>query len=186
MNAYGWRCAIYYTSFEDEVLGWAEHEGEYGSGEFHSYRKKVDAYLQDYENDLVVHKLRFNKELTPHDCKHLEHVLWDELGSEDDYRKAFGDEPLLKLVAGLVGLDQTAANALFSEFINDQSLDSHQLEFVQRIVRHIVANGYLEKSTLNEHPFTRHGSLIDLFEGRIDVAQEIVKRIDQLNGRVAI
>jgi type I restriction enzyme R subunit len=177
---------LYYTSFTDEVLGETEHAGEYGSDEFQSYRKKVDAYLRDYENDLVVHKLRFNKELTEHDCRHLEHVLWEELGSEADYRREFGDEPLLKLVAGMVGLDMSAANALFSEFINDQTLDGNQLEFVQRIVRHIVANGYIEKSALNEHPFTRHGTLIDLFEGKVDVVQEIVKRIDQLNGRVAI
>lgn len=177
---------IYYTSFEDEVLAVNENAGEYGSGEFHSYRKKVNAYLLDHENDLVVHKLRFNKELTEHDYKHLENVLWSELGSEEDYHQAFGDEPLLMLVAGMVGLDITAANELFSEFINDQSLDGNQLEFVQLVVNHIVANGFIDKSELNQHPFTRHGSIISLFDGKVEVAQKIVKLIDQLNNRVAI
>ena len=180
------KTGIYYTSFEDEVLAVAENPGEYGSEEFHSYRKKVDAYLRDHENDLVVHRLRFNKELTEQDYKHLENVLWNDLGSEDDYHREFGDAPLLKLVAGMVGLDIAAANDLFSEFISDQTLDSNQLEFVQLIVNYIVAHGFIEKSAFNEHPFTRHGTLIDLFDGKIDVAQEIFKRIDQLNARVAI
>jgi len=180
------KTGLYYTSFKDEVLAMNENAGEYGSGEFKSYRKKVDAYLRDHENDLVVHKLRYNKELTEHDYKHLESVLWSDLGSEEDYHREFGDMPLLKLVAGMVGLDATAANDLFSEFINDQTLDGNQLEFVQLIVKHIVANGLIEKSALNQHPFTRHGSIIALFDGKIEVAQEIVKRIDQLNNRVAI
>jgi type I restriction enzyme R subunit len=178
--------SIYYTSFTDEVLGVNDHAGEYGSSEFKSYRKKVDAYLRDHQQDLSVHKLRYNKPLAEQDFKHLEHLLWNELGSQADYQKAFGDEPLLKLVAGLVGLDIQAANELFAEFINDQSLDSHQLEFVQLVVKHVVANGYIEKSVLNEHPFTRHGSIVALFEGKIEVAQKIVQCIDLLNGRVAI
>lgn len=116
---------------------------------------------------LCGNKLRFNKPLTEQDFKYFEDLLWNELGSHDDYEKAFGDEPLLKLVAGMVGLDITAANELFSDFINDQTLDSHQLEFVQLIVKHIVGNGYIEKSALNEHPFNRHGSIINLFDGKI-------------------
>lgn len=180
------KTVIYYTSFTDEVKEISENPGEFGSGEFKSYRKKVDAYLRAHQNDLVVHKLRHNKPLTEHDYKHLELLLWDELGSEEDYHREFGDEPLLKLVAGLVGLDVAAANGLFSEFINDQTLDGPQLEFVQLIVKHIVANGYIEKSALNQHPFNRHGNISALFNGKIEVVQKIVKCIDQLNDRVAI
>ena len=177
---------FYYTSFEDEVLAVVEKQGEYGTGDFQNYRKKVNAYLLDHENDISVHKLRFNKPLTEQDFKHFEDLLWHELGSQDDYKKEFGDEPLLKLVAGVVGLDITAANDLFSDFISNQTLDSYQLEFVDLIVNHIVKNGYIEKSILNDHPFNRHGNLIHLFDGKIQVAHEIVQRIDQLNRRVAV
>ncbi len=128
--------------------------------------------------------MRFNKPLTEHDFKHFEDLLWNELGSPEDYKKEFGDEPLLKLIAGLVGLDIAAANELFSEFINDQTLDNRQLDFVQLIVKYIVANGFIDKTALNEHPFNRHGNLIHLFDGKVDVAQKIIQRIDQLNARV--
>jgi len=180
------KTGIFYTSFQDEVKAVHEHPGEYGSGEFHDYRKKVEAYLKDYSNDLSVHKLRFNEELTEQDLKHLENILWEELGSQEDYKKAYGEMPLLHLAARLVGLDLAAANALFSEFINDQSLDSDQLEFVQLIVNHVVVNGMLDKNELNDHPFTRHGSILSLFDGKGDVAQKIVKQIDAFNARVGM
>ncbi len=176
---------IYYTNFTDEVMEVAENEGEYGVSDLQSYRKKVNAYLKQHQDDLVVYKLRNNKELTERDIKHLEKLLWEELGTEEDYKETFGDEPLVKLVAGLVGLEREAANQLFSDFINDQSLNSQQMEFVTLIVNHVADNGSLDKNVLNDHPFNKHGSITSLFAGKIDTVKEIVKRIDELNNRIA-
>ena len=100
--------------------------------------------------------------------------------------ETFGDEPLLKLVAGLVGLEREAANQLFSDFISDQSLNSQQMEFVNLIVNHIVENGSLDKKILNDHPFNKYGSITNLFEGKIDTVKQIVKRIDELNNRIEV
>jgi len=177
---------IYYTNFVDEVMEVAEYPGEYGVSDLQSYRKKVNAYLKQHQDDLVVYKLRNNKELTESDIKHLEKLLWQELGTEDDYHETFGDEPLVKLVAGLVGLEREAANQLFSDFISDQSLNSQQMEFVNLIVNHVVENGSLDKTILNDHPFNKYGSITKLFEGQIDTVKQIVKRIDELNDRIAI
>ena len=177
---------IYYTNFTDEILEVAENEGEYGVSDLQSYRKKVSAYLKQHQDDLVVYKLRNNKELTESDIKHLEKLLWEELGTEEDYKETFGDEPLVKLVAGLVGLEREAANQLFSDFINDQSLNIQQMEFVTLIVNHVIDNGSLDKNILNDHPFNKHGSITSLFAGKIDTVKEIVKRIDELNSRIAI
>ncbi len=102
---------------------------------------------------------------------------------EEDYRKIYGNEPLLRFVTGLVGLERTAANELFSEFISDQSLNSKQMEFVSLIVDYVVKNGILDKTLLNDHPFNKHGILIELFDGKLDVVQKIVHRIDELNTR---
>ena len=177
---------IYYTSFTDEVLDVNETAGEYGGSDLKSYRKKVNDYLQKHQDDLVVFKLRNNKPLTGSDFEHIEKVLWHDLGTKKEYQKAFGDEPLMNLVAGLVGLERSAANALFSEFISDQTLNSHQMEFVSLIVEHIVKNGSLDKTILNDHPFSQHGNIVALFEGKMDSAKEIVQRIDELNQRVAV
>ena len=177
---------IYYTSFTDEVKAVVEGAPEYGSGEFESYRRKVEAYLRDYDHDMVVHKLRYNKELTEKDYNHLEQVLWRDLGSEEEYHKVYGDKPLLEFAAGVVGLDQDAAQSLFSDFINDQSLDRNQIEFVQLIMQYVVENGYIDKPALGDFPFNRHGSMSALFEGRMETAHRIVDVIDRFNSRVAI
>lgn len=177
---------IYYTSFEDDVLEVAENPGEYGVSELQNYRKKVKAYLKEHQNDLVVHKLRNNKPLTENDFKHTEKLLWHDLGTKEEYQKVFGEEPLLKLVAGLVGLERTAANQLFSEFITDQSLNSNQLEFVDLVVNHVIENGMLDKTALNDHPFSKYGNILSLFDGKVEVVKKIVGRIDQLNERIVV
>ncbi|WPD22772.1 MAG: DEAD/DEAH box helicase family protein [Candidatus Electrothrix scaldis] len=178
--------AIYYTSFADDVLEVAENPGEYGGNELQNYRLKVHAYLKKHQDDIVVHRLRNNEPLTQGDFRHIEKILWHDLGSEEDYRKTYGEEPLLRLVARLVGLERSTANELFSEFIADQSLNSKQMEFVHLIVNHVVENGCLEKAILNDHPFNKHGMLIDLFAGKLDVVQKIVHRIDELNTRLEL
>jgi type I restriction enzyme R subunit len=137
-------------------------------------------YLQTHQDNLVLHKLRNNLPLTESDVHHLENLLWHELGTEEDYHQAFGDQPLVHFVAGLVGLDCSAALKMFSEFI------SGQMEFVQWVLDHIVENGSIDKTLLNDHPFIKHGSIIDLFAPKLDIAREIVKRIDKMNERVAV
>ncbi len=93
----------------------------------------------------------------------------------------------MKLAAGLVGLEISAANELFSEFISDQSFNSNQLEFVTLIVNHIVENGTLDTTILNTIiRFNKHGSIVTLFEGKMETVKGIVKRIDQLNNRIAV
>jgi len=175
---------IYYTNFVDEVLEVTENPGEYGVSDLLPYRLKVSAYLKDHQDDLVVYKLRHYKDLTSSDIQHLETVLWHDLGTEEDYHQTFGDEPLLKLVIGLVGLEPEAVNQLFSEFLNDQTLNSQQMEFVNLIVKHVVDNGALDKNVLNDHPFNKYGSVTSLFEGKIDTVKKIVQQIDGLNSRI--
>jgi len=61
-----------------------ENEGEYSVNDMQSYRKKVNRYLVEHRNDIVIYKLRNNKSLTEEDIKYLEKVLWQKLGTKDD------------------------------------------------------------------------------------------------------
>jgi type I restriction enzyme R subunit len=151
-----------------------------------SYRKKVNKYLIEHQNDLVIYKLRNNNPLTEEDIKYLEKVLWQELGTKDDYVKEFGDEPLLKLVSKIVGLDPQATNEIFSEFLSDESLNINQMEFVKLIVNYMIVNGSLDKRILNDHPFNKRGNVMNLFDGKLDVAKRIISAIDQINGRLSV
>lgn len=177
---------IYYTNFSDEIIETEEHPGEYSINDMQSYRKKVNNYLAVHQHELGIYKLRNNKPLTESDIKYFEKLLWHELGSIEDYHTEFGNEPLLNFVSKIVGLDSQAANEVFSEFLTDESLNLNQMEFVKLVVNYIIKNGSLEKNVLKEHPFNKHGSIMYLFDGRLDVASKIIGVIDQLNNRLSI
>jgi type I restriction enzyme R subunit len=177
---------IYYTNFIDEIMESKERPGDYSVNDMQSYRKKVNKYLMEHQNDLVIYKLRNNNPLTEADIKYLEKVLWQELGTKDDYVKEFGDEPLLKLVSKIVGLDPQAANKVFSEFLSDESLNINQMEFVKLVVNYMIKNGSLDKRVLNEHPFNKRGNVMNLFDGKLNVAKRIISAIDQINGRLSV
>ncbi len=177
---------IYYTNFTDEIIEIKENSGEYSINDMQNYRKKVSKYLMDHQNDLVIYKIRNNKSLTKDDVKHLEQVLWQDLGTKEDYKREFGDEPLLKLVSKIVGLEPQAANEVFSKFLSDENLNLNQMEFVKLVVNYIIKNGSLDKNVLNEHPFNKSGNLIYLFDGKLGVAKHIIDAIDKINGRLIV
>lgn len=171
---------IYYTNFTDEILNIAESKGEYSTYNLQSYKKKANTYLREHQDHLSIYKLKNNKQLTRTDIQALEHILWGEIGSRDDYQKDFGDTPLAILVRQVVGMEQKAANEAFSEFLNDAKLDSKQIRFVKTIVDYIIKNGHmLDKRVLQEEPFQSIGSIAELFP--MERAIEIVGVIDSIN-----
>lgn len=178
---------IYYTDFKDEVMSVREEAGHFSVNNLKNYRDRVNSYLKEHRDDTSVYKLRNNRELTGDDILHLEEILWHDLGTEEEYHKEYGDEPLVKLVAKLVGLTRVAANAFFAEFLQDKSLNSSQIDFVNLVVNHIVENGGLfDNNILKDHPFSKHGSIIELFDGKVDVVKHMMEKIKQLNDRLAV
>ncbi len=175
---------IYYTDFTDQVLEVKENCGDYTVNNLQSYRKKVNQYLKEHQDDLVIYKLRNNRSLSGDDVKYLEKVLWQELGTKEDYQKEYGDEPLVRLASKIVGLDPLTANQLFSEFLTDQTLTSNQMEFVKLIVNFVINHGMLDKTELNGQPFNKFGSVVNLFKDKLETAKRIIRKIDQLNARI--
>ena len=66
-------------------------------------------------------------------------------------------------------------------YLNDTSLDSRQIYFVNQIVEYIVHNGLMKDlSVLQESPFTDRGSVVDIFTD-LTVWMGIRKIIEQVN-----
>jgi len=172
---------IYYTNFQDEVIEEVENESMFNANDLKSYRKKVNQYLNEHRDQLAIFKLRNNKKLTKQDLVTLENILWNELGTKEDYVKEYGEKPVAKLVRELSGLDPHAANEAFSEFLSNQSLNSNQIRFVQLIVDYVVKNGIMDKSVLREEPFKTVGSVVDLFSDSIESVKKILSVIDEIN-----
>src|SRR5690606_12211191 len=110
---------IYYTNFKDEWLAVEESRGFYNTNDLQNYRKKVNQYLQTNKDQIAIYKLRNNKPITKQDLETLEHILWAELGTKEDYEREYKDLPVTKLVRTVVGLDQEAANEAFTVFLQE-------------------------------------------------------------------
>lgn len=175
--------SIYYTHFDDEVVNIIVGEPLGGGPELKPYKERVQSYLHEHEDTLSVYKLRNNKQLTTTDLAVLEKILWQDLGSKEDYVKTYGDKPVGMLVRELLGMDQQAVNEAFSEFITDSSLNSRQIDFVKMIVSYIVKNGNIVdvKSTFSQQPFTEFaGGIGNLFRDNMLVVQRIMGKVSDI------
>jgi type I restriction enzyme R subunit len=172
------------TSLTDPVE--EQKEGEILPAEdvFENYEKKVNRYIEEHRNTLAIHNLTHNIPLTRKDYEELERVFTQELGSREDYQKAFKDRPFGLQVRKIAKMDHEAALAAFSEFINDNSLNSRQIEFVKKVITHIEQNGYFEDlSILGKPPFDKPARLVDF-----DVARRkrLVEVIEEVKGNALV
>ena len=169
------RQPIYYTDFEDTIIQVEEGTPIYGENDLKNYRKKVEFYLKEHGNRTAVYKLRNNKRLSKTDMKELERILWQELGSKEDYVKEYGDTPIGRLVRKIVGVDRNAVNEAFSEFWTKEKLNLNQSRFVGLMIDYIVANGNIEDNkVLTEEPFRSVGSITTLFRENMQAAKKIM------------
>ena len=179
---------IYYTDFRDEIVDYGEHEtGESFKivNKFEKYNKRVEKYLDEYKNDDVIQKLKNNIPLTMYDIKYLEKILWEDLGTKEEYEKTYGKIPLLKMVSKIIGMDRKAVEKEFSLFLSNENLNSDQINFVKHIVDYIVKNGSIDKKELKDFPEAdKFGGLFQLFDNKRDVLTNIVKIIDKVNDRL--
>ena len=175
--------SIYYTHFDDELVNISVGEPLGGGVGLKPYRERVKSYLHEHEDTLAVYKLRNNKQMTTTDLAVLEKILWQDLGSKEDYVKTYGEKPVGMLVRELLGMDQQAVNEAFSEFITDSSLNSRQIDFVKMIISYIVKNGNIVdvKSTFSQQPFTDFaGGIGNLFRDNMLVVQRIMGKVSDI------
>lgn len=154
-----------FTKLADPILEVREGEKLDPAYDFEDYQKKVNRYVNEHSNAMVIHKLTHNIPLTEGDYKELERVLTRELGSREDYQREYGDTPFGLLIRKIAKLDHNAAMAAFSAFINDASLNQKQIAFVHKIINHIEQNGYMDDiKELMKPPFDKPISFIKLFD----------------------
>lgn len=177
---------IVYTDFKDEIMGVREEAAVYmpkmtGA----QYEKKVKDYLHNHLNHIVIHRLRTNQPLTETDLQGLETTL-AEIGKEDGKTLLSGlivnsgAPSLAHFVRGLVGLDRSAAQSLFAEFLTDRSLTPPQIRFIEMVIDQLTARGSMEASALYEPPFSNlhHSGPDNLFFGKKNVIDGIFGKLD--------
>ena len=77
----------------------------------------------------------------------------------------------MKRISEMTRLLHSVRSVAFSEFINDQSLNQRQINFVHKIINHMEQNGYMENvAVLQKPPFDKPISFLKLFDVRTRTA----------------
>ena len=167
------------TNLTDPVIDTTEGKQLDPAYDFEDYKKKVNRYVNEHGNSIVIHKLTHNIPLTAGDYEALERVLTEELGSKEDYKREYGDTPFGLLIRKIAKLDHDAAMEAFSAFIDDASLNQKQIAFVRKIINHMEQSGYMEDiKELMKPPFDKPISFVKLFDAKTRTA--LMKKIIEI------
>ena len=148
-------------------------------------------YLKNHADHIVIRRLRHNKPLTKTDLEGLEQALV-EIGEDDGQTLLTGllarsqAPSLAHFVRGMVGLDRSAAQSAFSEFLSDRSLTPPQIRFVEMVIDQLTARGVMKASALYEAPFNsvHAGGPEELFAGKGRVIEGIFEKLEILRSEL--
>ena len=151
------RKAVVYSNFADEIgVGVELQLPQVGEADFARFKSKARHFLRAHQDNLVLHKLRQGKPLTPSDLSELEKMLINAgVGEAGDIERAretsqgFG-----RFVRSLVGLDRAAVSEAFGGFIAAGTATAAQIEFINMVIEHLTDQGMMDPELLYEPPFT--------------------------------
>lgn len=153
-----------------------------------SYRDRVESYVRNHKDHLVIRKIQTNKPITELEINELGKILFDGelVGTEQEYHDTYGDKPLGEFIREIVGLDVFAAQAVFADFIQQANLRADQITFVDTIISYLTKNGMIEKKMLFEPPFTNmhDQGLLGVFDDAD--ASKVIQLIDRVNGNALV
>ena len=144
---------------------------------------KLEYYIKQHQEDNpVIMKLKGNKPLDKNDMDELENIIWNQLGTKQDYFSEVGEKPLGEFVREIVGLDMNAAKEAFAKYLDEREMNRNQIYFVNQIVEYIVRNGMMKDlSVLQESPFIDKGNVVDLFGNNYNLWNGIQNVINSIN-----
>ena len=173
----------YDTHFEDDILSVEWNESNLDQTNLQNYKEKIEYYIKQHVADTkAISKLKENQPLSKDDIKDLEEIIWNQIGTKQDYYSELGDKPLGEFVREIVGLDMNAAKEAFSKYLDETVLNRNQIYFVNQIIEYVVRNGVMkDMSVLQESPFTDKGTVADLFGDNINLWSGIREVINTIN-----
>ena len=171
-----------YTDFNDYINIVEHDDRKIEQRELSDYKKKVNFYLKNHVDNEIIKKIRNNEKISQEEINKLQDILFNELNSnKEEYKINYNDESLVLLVRKTVGLSKEAIDKEFSKYINENELNVEQTRFINLIKNYIMKNGVIDKKILNEDPFTNYGSILQLFDGQINLIKILIAIIDLIN-----
>ncbi len=171
-----------YTYLEDSEITKTFGEQLHSYGEDKLYKRRVESYIRDHKHHITISKLSTNKPISTKELEELEKILFDgqERGSKEDFIK-YGDKPLGEFIRSIIGLDISAAQEAFADFLRAGNLRADQMTFVNNIINYLTQNGTIDKRMLFESPFTdvNDQGLLGVFNDA--EAGKIIRIINEIN-----
>ncbi|MDD4157385.1 MAG: DEAD/DEAH box helicase family protein [Candidatus Cloacimonetes bacterium] len=166
---------IYSTDFKDELVD--QGTKSVNIIDFKTYEEKVIDYLLSNNFNKTIIKIKMMDKITAEDLKELERILWQELGTKDDYFNVTNEENLAVFIRSIVGIEQEAINQKFSEYLSTNILSSKQQEFVKSIINYVQQNGDITAQDLvDKSPFSDF-DVDGLFNDKIDVLLSVINNL---------
>ena len=170
------------VDIEDEVTdqGVAEEMAS-----FTTYRQRVLEYLAENRNLPVLQKIINIEPLTDADIRELERIMWNELGTKDEYhhltQNMICGDFVAVFIRSIIGIDRAVALQMFTQFISNNALNSQQEEYLKAIINYVCENGDIKVNTLiNDSPFSDY-DVIDIWGENM---QYVKKYIERLHGAI--
>ena len=179
---------LWVTDIEDEltITEMDDDSAIISTGDYTNYKKKVTRFLNGNMDNLIIYKIKHNQKLNEMEKKDLERIMFEELGDNKEFVQAFGDKNVIQVVRSIVGLDQKTANDIFSKYINDNRLNSKQIQFVKILIDYVVKNGTISLQAFREEPFSSLGAVSEVFEDNIGAFNQIREDIEKINRNAEI
>ena len=124
-----------------------------------TYGQRVFDYLAEHRDDEVFQKIYNMEQLTIQDVHELERIMWEELGTKEQYeeycqreRKIYGGN-VAAMIRSICGIDRGKAHQKFYEFIRSEQLSALQEEYLNSIINYVCTNGDMERRTLGQDPY---------------------------------
>ncbi len=133
-----------------------------------SYKQRIIDFLAANRHLPVLDKIYNIEQLSPGDIRELERILWEELGSKQDYEQytsgmLFGSN-VAAFIRSLIGVDRKEAVRKFGDFIAGVQLNAEQEEFLMTVVSYVCENGDITKEiVVNEAPFDERLAVFNAF-----------------------
>lgn len=133
-----------------------------------TYKQRVLDYLSEHRDDAVFQKIFRLEQLSADDISQLEHIMWEELGSREDYVRYTQSDNMnvAMFIRSVIKVDRQLALQKFTEFLNGSTLNALQMDYLKDIISYVCENGDIEPQTLmSVSPFSDI-NIIDLFDDK--------------------
>lgn len=148
-----------------------------GLVDIRTYREKIIDYLAEHTDNKTIKKIHNLEKIDVNDVKELERILWEELGTQEDYEKLTDISNLAVFIRSIVGIEQDVINEKFGEFLSGNTLNSQQQEFVKAIIDYVRENGdIIAQDLVEKSPFDSE-DIVALFGTNISVVKSIIETI---------